>query len=87
MEAEKFMAAQPQVMALFTKFALEMAATGNRFGAKLIAERVRWEVATTWAADERGFKLNNNHTAYIARALIEKHQSLEGLMTCRRTVY
>ena len=86
-EAESFMAENPEVLELFVKFALDMAATGRRFGVKLLAERVRWEVATTWAEDERGFKLNNNHTAYIGRALIERHPSLGSLIRFRETAY
>ena len=86
-EAERFLREHPHVYALFERFALQMAARGRRFGISLLTERVRWEAATTWDPDERGFKINNNHRAYIARQLIEDHPELEELLTCRETFW
>ena len=86
-EAERFIAEHPEVYALFRDFADEMLRVHEPFGAKLIAERVRWEVKTMWKKDDRGFKLNNNHTAYIARKLIEDEPRLADLIRCRVTVY
>lgn len=86
-EAERFIAEHPEVYALFEKFALAMAGRGKRFGIGQLTERVRWEVAMQWDKDDRGFRINNNHRAYIARQLIEDHPSLEGLIECRRTYW
>lgn len=72
----------PQAMALFERFALEMAARGRSFGIGFIAERVRWEAAVAWSGD---FKVNNNFRAYIARELIRRHPHLSDLIECRHT--
>jgi len=55
--------ANPEVMELFHRFAREALVQGRRFGVKLLAERMRM----TWRPDRQGFKLNNSHTAYLAR--------------------
>jgi hypothetical protein len=67
----EFKAANPKVWDLFVGFAQELVEKGRRFGVKLLAERVRWEIRTTWAPDDQGFKINNNWTAYIARDLLD----------------
>jgi hypothetical protein len=85
--AEEFIASHPEVYELFRRFALQKLARGQRFGAKQLAERVRWEVSMSWEEDDRGFRLNNNHTSYIARKLVEEIPELEDLMTFRRTFY
>jgi len=51
---------------------------------KALAERVRWEAATLWDED-CGFKINNNHTAYIGRRLMAKHPQLAAYIETRRT--
>lgn len=87
-EAEKFIVEKPEVYRLFARFALQMLERGRRrFGISLLTERVRWEVLTTWAPDERGLKINNNHRPYIARQLIEDHPELEDVIQCRRTFW
>ena len=86
-EAERFIAEHPEVYALFKQFAMQLLATRRRFGISLLTERVRWEVFTTWATDDRGLKINNNHRPYIARKLIEDEPRLADLIQCRVTVY
>jgi len=72
----------PWVFDLFLKFAREMAREGQPFGAKLLAERVRWECLI----QKRGeYKLNNNYVAYIARRLISADQTLVRLIRFRKT--
>ena len=62
-EAKRWMQQNPDAYMLFSAFANEMAATGQKFGARLIAERIRWECKLkkigTW-------KWGNNHTKYVA---------------------
>jgi hypothetical protein len=75
----------PQVFALFERFAREAAGLGRPFSAYLLRERIRWEVAMTWGKDADGFKINNNFTPFIARDLIAKHPEYAHLMQTRKT--
>ena len=74
----------PFVFALFEKFALELLARQCRFGIGMLAERVRWEVATSWVPDQDGYKVNNSYRAYLMRDLIAKYPDLERLVECRK---
>lgn len=80
--ARAWMDENPEVVALFERFALELAGKGRRFGMKLLAERVRWECAFFYADSD--FKINNNHVAYVARELIRRHPMLAELIETRR---
>lgn len=63
----------PQVYLLFEKFAMQLIHAGKmKLGAKMILERIRWEI-TTGSKDEEGFKINNNFTAYYSRWFIRNH--------------
>lgn len=55
----------------------------RRFGVKMLAERVRWEVWTTWEQDSAGYKFNNDYTAYVARDLIAKYPAMAELIETR----
>ena len=83
-QAQRWIDRNAEAMRLFEQFALEMARAGRRFGAKLLFERVRWEVylQTDSASD---FKLNNNYTPYVARWLIDRHPHLAQHIETRRT--
>lgn len=64
----------PQVFLLFEKFAMQLIQAGHdKLGAKMIMERIRWEISTGGAKDKDGFKINNNYTAYYSREFIKKH--------------
>lgn len=86
-EAAIFIAENPAVYELFMKFAREMLEVYEHFGINLLTERVRWEVKRFWKKDERGFKINNNHSPYISRKLVEDEPRLEPLLRFRRTRY
>lgn len=63
----------PQVFLLFEKFALQLIQAGHvKLGAKMIMERIRWEIQTG-SKDADGFKINNNYTAYYSRLFIKNH--------------
>ena len=81
-ETEAWIEANPGVYELFLRFAREMKETRRPLSAKLLAERVRWELAFQKKGD---YKLNNNHTAYIARRLIMDDPSLEPFLKFRKT--
>lgn len=78
----------PQVYLLFEKFALQLLNAGNeKLGAKMIMERIRWEISTGGAKDEHGFKINNNYTAYYSREFIKrnpKHKDCFEFRTIRK---
>jgi hypothetical protein len=79
----RWLETHPEVRKLIERFALEMAGKHRRFGVRLLTERVRWEVLTTWVEDEDGYKINNNFNAYLARDLIAKYPALEALIETR----
>lgn len=82
--AEAWAKENPQVFALFEKFALEMAHRGRQFGMKALAERVRWQVMASWDKDEDGFRINNNLPSHVGRMLVEKHPHLAQFIQFRK---
>lgn len=76
------MDANPQALALFERFALDLAARGQRFGINLIRERVRWECSFAYSG---AFKVCNTHSPYIARRLIQRHPHLADHLDLRET--
>ena len=79
---KRFHEENPQVYKLFLKFANEAREAGReRFGARMIWERIRWytQVETTgWK-----FKLNNNHVPYYARLLMLRDRRFDGFFDTR----
>ena len=68
----------PQVYLLFEKFAMQLISVGHKkLGAKMILERIRWEISTGGAKDDDGFKINNNYTAYYSRQFIKNNPQYE----------
>ena len=78
-----WMERHPEVLELFERFALALAAKRKRFGINLIRERVRWEIAFDRRDDD--YKINNSHAPYIARMLIARHPHLADCLELRRT--
>jgi hypothetical protein len=63
----------PQVYIYFEKFALQLIARGyTHLGAKMIIERIRWEVMTG-SKDEHDFKINNSYIAHYSRLFIKNN--------------
>lgn len=79
----RFHDANPQVFEAFRFFAKQAHEAGaKRIGARLIAERVRWETQI----ERRGaYKLNDHHTPLYARMLVAKFPQLEGLFEFRES--
>lgn len=76
-EFEWFDRSNPEVYKLFKRFALAAKRSGReRFGAKAIVERIRWEYALR--TDHPDFKMPNNFTARYVRKLIEDMPEFEG---------
>lgn len=68
--AKDFLRAHPDAWQMFCRYAHELIRSGREHGgAKAIAERIRWDCATSAHRDERlDFVWNNSFTAPIARA-------------------
>jgi hypothetical protein len=79
----RWLAANPHVLDAFVHYAEQVRRRGlRRFGAKAIAERLRWEYAIQ-TEDDSGFKLNNNLTSRLARAAVDRRPDLAGLFEFR----
>jgi hypothetical protein len=82
----KFHAANPRVYRLLVKFALrwrEVRGSQAELGIKALFERVRWEISINTMGDN-SFKLNNNHTAFYARLIMERNPELEDIFHLRQ---
>lgn len=65
---------------LFEDYAKRAAAAGQKFGAKAIVERIRWECVV----ERRGeFKIQNSMTAYMARFFTAKWPEYSDLFAFR----
>jgi hypothetical protein len=78
-EAGKWIEQNPEAMSYFREFARQKISRRQRFGIAAVAERVRWEMNLSTTSED-GFKINNNHRAYIARRLIEEMPEVAGLI-------
>jgi hypothetical protein len=85
-ETEQYLLTHPYVYALFVQFAMEKKARFQKFGAKHLAERVRWECELMKGETEE-YLLNNNYTAYIARKLVADYPELVMYVNFRKTRY
>ncbi len=79
--ARAWIEANPEAMTLMERYALVAKAAGRRVGARLLVERVRWELMVETRGSK--FRINNNVAPYVARALIEKHPDLESVLELR----
>jgi hypothetical protein len=75
----------PRAIAIFERMALARAQARQRFGMKALVEAVRWHYAIERTDQDLEWKLNNNHTAFIARWLCAKHPQIEECIELRRT--
>ncbi len=79
----EFHRANPEVYSVIVRLAKEWRNNGGRrIGMKALFERARWEISMWTNGDE--FKLNNNHTAFYARMLMENEPELSGLFALRK---
>jgi hypothetical protein len=82
----RFHRANPEVFTLFVRFAREAKARGKqRFGAKAIWERLRWEMSLQTGEAP---SLNNDYTACYARLAIETYpEEFAGFFETRRLTH
>ena len=75
----------PTAFALLERLALDCLKRGRRFSTRALVHRARWEAAMTWEKDDYGFRINDHHSPYLARDLIQLHPHMERLIE-RRTI-
>jgi GNAT superfamily N-acetyltransferase len=80
--AADWMRLNPEAVAEMERLALDAASRGRRFGWKLVAEVVRWNMRLDQGAE--GYGLNNVLVAYIGRALVARHPHLAEFVEMRR---
>lgn len=69
--ARRLVDEHPELYALFERFALEALRAGRkRIGARMIAERIRWETTVRMGSD---LKVDNNAVPALARRFVERH--------------
>lgn len=79
----EYHAANPDVYRMFRQFALQLLNAGRKhIGAKMIAERIRFE---SQIKGDDGFKINNSYVAYFARMFERDFPRFEGVFEFRRS--
>ena len=81
--ADAWIRENPEGWALFRQFAREAAAKGRKFGAKALAERVRWSATVEGTAQD--FAVNNSYISYLARRLVQDDPTLAPFIEFRET--
>lgn len=70
---ERFDWDNPEVYQLFCRFTFDLIEAGHKkVGAKMIAERIRWEGFMTKKPKSQGYKINNVYIAHYARKFMRK---------------
>lgn len=70
----------PEIYGWFCDFARAAKKTRDRYSAKTIMERVRWEVEMQSGQE---FKINNDYTALYARLFVFNNPNFEGFFEFR----
>jgi hypothetical protein len=77
----------PEIGRHLARFALQWRdrkGSDATLGIKALFERVRWEISIESLLDEAPPKLNNNHTAFYARWLMDNYPELDGIFSLRQ---
>lgn len=82
---QRFHQENPHVYAQLERLAFKLRNKGvEKWGAKALWEVLRYELAIATNAPVGSFRLNNNHTAYYARLLMERNpEDLAGFFETR----
>lgn len=79
-----FHADNPHIYEHLEHLALKLRRGGiTRWGVKALWEVLRYELALRTNTSARSFRLNNNHTAYYARLLMDCNPELSGFFETR----
>lgn len=74
----------PEMLSMAAEIALSAKRRGwNRWSTKGVCEVLRWQTAVN-ADMGLGLKIDNNHTAFLARDLMQMHPELDGFFELRR---
>lgn len=74
----------PHIYETLERLALQLYRGGiQRWGIKALWEVCRYELMLRTSASARTFRLNNNHTAYYARLLMDRCPELDGFFETR----
>ena len=85
-QVKAFHQEHPQVWQLFSRFTEELIHRGfEHYSAKGVFERIRWETAEADGALNE-FKLNNNYSAFYARAFMRANPEHEGFFRTRHQI-
>lgn len=78
---EEFHADNPQIYAMFVRFALQVSERRKRFSAKMIFHRIRWE--TMIGSNDDEFKIDDGWISHYSRKFIEDYPQYDGLFEFR----
>jgi hypothetical protein len=81
---QTFILDNPKAWLTFVFYATRAVAKNRPTSVKAIVERVRWDARMKWRRDPKGFKFNNNYTAYLGRDLAAFVPGLGGLLETRK---
>ena len=80
----RFHRQHPEVYVMFDKFTVDRILRGfKHYSVNAIFERIRWETDMA-AAEDGGFKLNNNFRAFYAREWMRKNPTHQGFFRLRK---
>jgi hypothetical protein len=71
----------PQVFSLFHRFALEALQAGEKVGARMIGERIRWKTQIETTTESP--KINDHHWPYYSRLLMDIDKRFEGFFVVK----
>ena len=73
-EAHAFMRQHPQVYEHFYRFCVDAKVAGvQKLGAKLVWERLRWELKVVGRSEPAKYALNNNYVKTFAERVVEEN--------------
>lgn len=82
-EFDEFDMNNPKIWELLVRFSHEAKNAGvESIGVKLLVERIRWEIQIETKSSDN-YKINNNHSAFYARKLMNEYPELNGLFKIR----
>jgi len=85
-QVKAFHRQHPKVWYLFCQFTEELIDRGfSHYSAKGVFERIRWETAEADSARNE-FKLNNNYSAFYARAFMRCNPEHDGFFRTRQQI-
>lgn len=81
----KFHRENPRIYALFERFTREALAGGSRqrLGARMVWERIRWELFVGTSGERSHYRMNDHHVPYYAREFLRRNPDLGSVFELR----